>query len=48
MIYDDTPDEKFDPMDYVYFEQDSPMVSIHNFLTATGHKVKKKKSHDSP
>lgn len=32
LIYEDVPDEEFKPENYLYFEQDSPTVSIHNFL----------------
>ena len=34
LIYEDTDDEKFDAYEYVYFEQDPPAVSIHNYLRA--------------
>ena len=31
LIYEDVPDEKFNPENYVYFEQDPPMTAIHNY-----------------
>lgn len=34
LIYDDIADEEFDYNNYLYFEQDGPEVSIHNFLKA--------------
>ncbi len=36
LIYEDVPDDEFDPMKYLYFEQDGPTVSIHNFLHFRG------------
>jgi len=32
LIYDDVPDDEFDPQQYVYFEQDPPVTAIHNYL----------------
>lgn len=34
LIYADAADEKFDPYRWVYFEQDAPSVTIHNYLYA--------------
>ncbi len=34
LIYDDVSDEEFDFNNYLYFEQDGPAVSIHNFMRA--------------
>lgn len=35
LIYDNIPDKLFDVNKYVYYEQDAPMISIHNYLRAT-------------
>ena len=32
VIYENVPDEKFDPEKWLYFEQDSIATAIHNFL----------------
>ena len=32
LIYDDVTDAEFDAHKYLYFEQDGPSMSIHNFL----------------
>ena len=32
LVYEDVPDDEFDPARYVYFEQDPPMTAIHNYL----------------
>ena len=32
LVYDDVPDDQFDPDMWLYFEQDGPAVSIHNYL----------------
>ena len=40
LIYDNVPDEQFNINKYVYFEQDPPMTSIHNYLRAVHPNVK--------
>lgn len=32
LVYQDVPDEEFDPERYVYYEQDPPGTAIHNYL----------------
>ena len=32
LIYEDKTDSEFDYTEYTYFEQDSPEITIHNFL----------------
>lgn len=34
LIYTDVSDDAFDPSEYVYYEQDSAPVAIHNFRNA--------------
>ena len=34
LVYNDVPDEEFDPARWVYFEQDPPTTAIHNYLYA--------------
>lgn len=38
LIYENVKDGNFDVSKYLYFEQDSPNVSIHNFLNIAGGK----------
>jgi hypothetical protein len=40
LIYDNVPDKQFDINKYVYYEQDAPMTSIHNYLRAVHPNVK--------
>jgi len=35
LIYDNVPDKLFNVNKYVYYEQDAPMTSIHNYLRVT-------------
>lgn len=34
LLYKDAKDEDFDPTNYIYFEQDDPVITLHNFLVA--------------
>ena len=36
LLYENVPDDRFDPDNYSYFEQDPPMTAIHNFLSYRG------------
>lgn len=40
LIYDNVPDNQFDINKYVYFEQDPPTTSIHNYLQAVRPNIK--------
>ena len=33
LIYEDTSDDDFNVENYIYFEEDSPSLAIHNFLS---------------
>ena len=32
LIYEDVPDDEFDPDEWLYYEQDPPVTAIHNFM----------------
>ena len=36
LIYKNVPDDRFEPRNYLYFEQDGPELAIYNFLRIAG------------